>query len=172
VGQTDIPDCDFEGGAISYQQIPKPYSLNNMAIPYEFVTSLFLSSNPPELRLDTSEKCPLGIFDPSSPAVERRKHVRYNLRLPVLFSWKNGRQEHIEDGCTGNISTHGVYVTCEAGRCPPVGKRLTMTLVMPAAASSASGAVLKGTGKVIRRQTAHGELTSFAVEALFKVDLS
>ncbi len=143
-----------------------------MPIPFEFVSSLFFSLDPEGLELDVRDKCPVKTSDPSSPAVERRKHVRYNLRLPVLFSWKNGRREHIEDGCTGNISTHGVYVTCKADHCPPIGKRLTITLVMPAAASSASGAVLKGTGRIIRRQAAHGELASFAVETLFKVDLT
>jgi len=164
--------CDFEGGAVADSSISKPNSLNHMAIPFDFVASLFLSPNPLEQRLDTSEKCPRGSFDPSSPAIERRRHARYNLRLPVLFSWKNGRREHIEEGCTGNISTHGVYITSKAGSCPAIGKRLVITLVMPAAASSASGAVLKGAGRIIRRESAPGELASFAVETFFKVDLS
>jgi hypothetical protein len=165
-------DCDFEGGAVTNRKFLKPYSLNNMAIPFEFVSSLFFSPDPQELQLDSCGKCQPAGSDPSSPPVERRKHVRYTLRLPVLFSWKNGRQEHIEDGCTGNISTHGVQVTCKADRCPPIGKRLTVTLVMPAAAATAPGAVLKGAGRVIRRETAAGELASFAVETFFKVDLS
>jgi hypothetical protein len=101
--------------------------------------------------------------------VERRKHIRYDLRLPVLFGWNDSRHERIEDGCTENISSHGVYITCKADCCPPVGQRMTITLILPAAASATAGPTLKGEGMILRRETAGSELTCFAAETYFEI---
>jgi hypothetical protein len=89
----------------------------------------------------------------------------------VLFVWHSGPQQRIEDGRTENISPHGIYVACDPNCCPPVGKRLRITLVLPTAEGKAAGATLKGEGRVVRTETTPGKWAGFAAQTYFKVDL-
>jgi len=104
-----------------------------------------------------------------SHSMERRKHTRYNLRLPVLVSWYNEHRERIDDGWTTDVSTHGVNILCNPEYCPPAGKRLTITLPMPTCEATRPRVVLKGQGKVLRRANTSDKWTSFAAETFFKV---
>ncbi len=103
--------------------------------------------------------------------VERRKHTRYSLRIPVLFAWPSGQEQCAKDGCTENISTHGICVSCVPDSCPPLGTRLNITLVLPTAEGRTPGTTLKGEGKIVRRETPQGKLASFAAETYFRIDL-
>ena len=107
----------------------------------------------------------------NSSLVEHRKQVRYSLRIPVLFAWHSGPQQYIEDGRTENISTHGIYISCDPKCCPPLGKRLSMTMVLPPAEGKSPGATLKGEGRVVRTETTPGKWSGFAAKTYFKIDL-
>lgn len=101
--------------------------------------------------------------------MEFRKDIRYGAHAPVIFSWYRGRHQRVENGYAEDISTRGVYVVCRPDCCPPLGKRLSITVSLPAAGGSAPGAILKGKGKVIRRDVQSDTLTGFAVETYLRL---
>ena len=102
--------------------------------------------------------------------MERRRHARYNLRLPVLFSWYSAPCERVEDGWTADISTHGVHVVCKPECCPPVGKRLTINLALPTREATRPGVTLRGQGKVLRLGPTSDKWASFAAATHFKLE--
>jgi hypothetical protein len=68
----------------------------------------------------------------TEPRKERRKHVRYPVRLPVLFSWKkrgNAVAVVPYEGITRDISLRGGYVFSEI--CLPVDTVIEMEILLP-----------------------------------------
>jgi hypothetical protein len=100
--------------------------------------------------------------------VERRKASRYELQVPVLFSWKNASKQ--AGGFTRDISASGVYVLCEESHCPSRGDTVTLQLILPSIADAEGrGLKLKSKGQVLRT----GELaeqSGFAVVAEFGLE--
>jgi hypothetical protein len=61
---------------------------------------------------------------------ERRKHVRYPVRLPVFFSWKKRGSAVIAcEGITRDISLRGAYVL--SANCLPVDTVIEMEILLP-----------------------------------------
>ena len=61
---------------------------------------------------------------------ERRKHVRYPVRLPVFFSWKKRGSAVVPcEGITRDISLRGAYVL--SAICPPVATVIEMEILLP-----------------------------------------
>jgi hypothetical protein len=82
--------------------------------------------------------------------VERRNFVRYSLRLPIIFKWKDPLgQSQQGAGFSRDISPSGAFVLCAA---PPVeGTDFVMEVLLPPLAGSArTGLRLQATGRVIR----------------------
>ncbi len=61
---------------------------------------------------------------------ERRKHVRYPVRLPVFFSWKKRGSAVVPcEGITRDISLRGAYVL--SAIYPPVATVIEMEILLP-----------------------------------------
>ncbi len=61
---------------------------------------------------------------------EHRKHMRYRLEAPVLFSWRDGRHaEHSGVGLTRVLSTHGAYVLTTTP--PPAKANIELKVFLP-----------------------------------------
>lgn len=61
---------------------------------------------------------------------ERRKHVRYHVRVPVLFTWKKrGGAVFRCEGITRDISLRGAYVL--SAICPPVDTFIEIRIILP-----------------------------------------
>jgi hypothetical protein len=58
--------------------------------------------------------------EPTSAPVERRRAVRYLLKVPLVFRWQGSGNSHLQgDGVTRDISARGAYVLSVTA--PPVG---------------------------------------------------
>ena len=65
-------------------------------------------------------------------ALKQRRTRRYNLFLPVLFSWTDtSGNVHKQGGFTRNIGMHGLYVLGD--ECPPLQASLTVEVLLPIA---------------------------------------
>jgi PilZ domain-containing protein len=71
-----------------------------------------------------------GTHIPRATEEERRKHVRYEVRVPVFFSWKRrGGAVFRSEGITRDISLRGAYVL--SAICPPVDTFIEMEILLP-----------------------------------------
>ncbi|HUI72282.1 MAG TPA: hypothetical protein VL354_17305, partial [Spirochaetia bacterium] len=61
---------------------------------------------------------------------ERRKHNRYRLEVPVVFSWRDGNRERHEGvGLTRVLSTHGAFVLTATP--PPLNACIALKVLIP-----------------------------------------
>jgi hypothetical protein len=80
-------------------------------------------------------------------SVERRHAVRYELRIPVVFSWKSaGDRKCRGEGVTRDISEVGVYVFTATCPAPESKVRIEILMAQPGFASAS----LKGRMQVLR----------------------
>jgi hypothetical protein len=64
--------------------------------------------------------------------LKRRQTKRYDLALPVLFSWNDSLGNvHKQGGFSRNIGTHGLYVIGDVA--PPLGALLQVEVLLPLA---------------------------------------
>ena len=62
--------------------------------------------------------------------LEKRKAVRYELCLPVIFKWTDeGGNTVQEGGFTRDISTAGLYISCP--KLPPIQTALALEILLP-----------------------------------------
>lgn len=64
----------------------------------------------------------------SERSPERRNAARYNLRLPVLFHWKDG-EERTNGGFTRDVGLKGALILSKV--CPPVGTNVRVEVLIP-----------------------------------------
>jgi hypothetical protein len=79
---------------------------------------------------------------------EHRKHNRYRLELPVIFSWRDARHaRHKGIGLTRVVSTHGAFVLTATP--PPVKANVELKVFFLRAGA---GVLMRfhGEGKVVR----------------------
>jgi len=101
--------------------------------------------------------------------VDRRKSVRYDLRVPIVFHWDDGQVKHA-GGFSRNLSPAGAYVSCdEQGDCPKCGAILDMELLLPPIDAKAQGLRLKAEAEVVRNNSAEEPL-GFAVRSNFSAN--
>lgn len=83
-----------------------------------------------------------------------RKYNRYQLEVPVIFSWK-GAQEIREQGVglTRDLSVRGAFIF--ATRPPPLNADIKLKAYLPPT-SAARSLRLYGHGQVVRVEPAHG----------------
>jgi hypothetical protein len=80
--------------------------------------------------------------------VERRNAVRYQLHIPVVFSWDDPGGERMRaEGNTRDISEVSVFIWSEA--CPAIGDSVEIQVMLSAHAGTPSTS-LKGTMQVTR----------------------
>jgi hypothetical protein len=81
--------------------------------------------------------------------VERRKHNRYRLSVPVIFSWRDTRHaQHEGVGLTRDISIAATSVVT-AGP-PPLEADVKLKVFLPPARRLAPPARIHGEGQVVR----------------------
>lgn len=62
-------------------------------------------------------------------SVERRKAIRYRMRVPVIFRWDRARSNRFQgEGTTRDVSVSGIYVLTPT--CPPVNSIVQMEVVL------------------------------------------
>ena len=86
--------------------------------------------------------------------MDRRKHERYDLQVPLSFSWKDLRkirQRH--EGLLSNISGGGLFILTDDP--PPKGSRVHVRVSIPTV-SPGRELIIRATGKVVRLESAVG----------------
>jgi hypothetical protein len=101
--------------------------------------------------------------------MERRSSVRYELRVPVLFSWDNAQAGPRQaGGFTRDLSTVGAYVICEqATDCPAVHSTVAVHLLLPPLETGAPAIPLNTDEARVVRAGSKTEDTGFAIVADF-----
>jgi hypothetical protein len=80
---------------------------------------------------------------------ERRKHNRYRLEVPVIFSWRDAQGERREGvGLTRVLSTHGAFVLTATP--PPVNASIALKVLIPRVGAAGPHMFLLGEGTVVR----------------------
>jgi len=80
---------------------------------------------------------------------ERRKHKRYRLEVPVIFSWRDARHaRHKGIGLTRVVSTHGACILTATP--PPLKAKIELKVFFPRVGAAAVPMRFHGEGKVIR----------------------
>ncbi len=81
--------------------------------------------------------------------MERRKAVRFLLRVPVIFRWSDDQANPYEGtGFARDISTAGIFVMTEF--CPPFGVAIDIEALLPPLQGSGQSLRLSGQGIVLR----------------------
>lgn len=101
--------------------------------------------------------------------LDRRRDVRYGLCYPVLFSWatETGELQHKEGGFSRDVSTGGIYVTCDRDL-PTSGTPIDIEVLIRAPESEAVALRLSARGVVVR-QGYVGEPIGFGATANFEL---
>jgi hypothetical protein len=80
---------------------------------------------------------------------EHRKHNRYRLEVPVIFSWRDARHaRHKGVGLTRVVSTHGTFVVTATP--PPLKAKIELKVFFPRVGAAGVPMRFHGEGKVIR----------------------
>jgi hypothetical protein len=87
-------------------------------------------------------------------SVERRKHNRYQLGVPVTLFWKDARDApHEGIGLTRDISARGLFAFTTSP--PPLGSDVKLKAFLPPPRSAVPPVQIRGQGRVVRVDAAH-----------------
>jgi hypothetical protein len=98
------------------------------------------------------------------PNVQLRKHTRYHLGVPVIFSWKHAQESRREVvGLTRDISSKGAFIL--APECPPLDSSVTLKVFFPPVRGVRQTVQIHGRGEVVRIEPVHQDevMGGFAV---------
>ena len=100
--------------------------------------------------------------------MERRKVVRFRLNAPAIFRWKDQSGTKQEEmGRTLDISTSGIFVTCQTA--PPVSAAVSLEIrVPPLERNTLQQLRLEAMGRVVRLVEA-GPNSGFAAKGQFSL---
>ena len=90
----------------------------------------------------------------------RRSSLRFPLELPTKLRWKDGEQVHTLHTHTTNMSSSGLYLL--AGTQDPPGSIIEFEVKLPAEMTERAGVVLRGKGRLVRRENLAGERVGIA----------
>ena len=83
-------------------------------------------------------------------SVERRKHIRYRLDFPAIFSWESSQRSRLQgEGITRDIGLFGAFVftsTCP----PPVETTIQIEVLLPPLTGAKAPIRIKGEARVLR----------------------
>lgn len=97
----------------------------------------------------------------------RRRAVRYNLPLPVIFRWSDETGEHTEGGFTRDVALDGVFIVSSA--CPPEGSDVRIEVLFPLSNGDSGQLGIRCSGKVTHVEGG-ARCTGFGVHAQFDDD--
>lgn len=95
--------------------------------------------------------------------MQRRKAVRYKLRLPVIFSWNDGT-DHTGGGFTSDVSLDGALIM--SSNCPQSGSAIRLEILLPSPDGSGEELKIECVGEVTRVEGRPGCI-AFGVHCLF-----
>jgi hypothetical protein len=82
-------------------------------------------------------------------SVERRKHIRYRLDLPAIFSWESSQRSRLQgEGITRDIDLEGVFIF--TATCPPVETTIQLEVLLPPLTGAKATIRIKGEARVLR----------------------
>jgi hypothetical protein len=79
---------------------------------------------------------------------ECRTHVRYKLRLPVIYHYQSNGVEYTEGGFTFDVALDGALIF--SSKCPPAGVDIRIEVLVPSPDRSGEELRIECTGKVTR----------------------
>lgn len=80
---------------------------------------------------------------------ERRKHHRYRLAVPAIFSWRDDQHtRHKVVGLTSGLSTHDAFVLTRTP--PPLKAKIELKVFLPRFGMAAVPMRFQGEGEVVR----------------------
>ena len=85
--------------------------------------------------------------------MERRKHNRYRLGVPVIFSWRGRRHaQHEGVGLTRDISIAAAFVATASP--PPLKTNIKLKVFIPPGRGAVAPLRIHGQGRVVRVEAA------------------
>jgi hypothetical protein len=82
-------------------------------------------------------------------SVERRKHLRYQLDFPAIFSWENSQRSRLQaEGITRDIGLEGVFIF--TATYPPVESAIQLEVLLPPLTGAKATIRIKGEARVLR----------------------
>ena len=84
-----------------------------------------------------------------------RKHNRYRLELPVIFSWEGVHMRRRGTGLTRDVSTVGAFVFTES--LPPLEADIKLKAILPRSPSAIQPVQIYSKGRVVRVTPAAGD---------------
>lgn len=97
--------------------------------------------------------------------MDRRRSSRFQLRLPVLTKWADGKgQSHYGGGFSRDISLRGVFVM--SSEPPPEATMISVTVVLPNVREGSQELQLQSVGSVVRVEQS-GAITGYAIDCHF-----
>ena len=98
-------------------------------------------------------------------SVERRKHLRYQLDLPAIFSWESSQRSRLQgEGITRDIDPFGAFIFTSI--CPPpVESTIQIEVLLPPLTGAKVTIRIKGEARVLRVEQKYekGVTSGFAV---------
>lgn len=90
----------------------------------------------------------------------RRRSIRFPLEFPALLRWQVGRLAHTVRTQTKNISRSGLYLMIQRDHKPSA--RVEFEVELPPSPTGEAGALLRGKGRLIRREDLGNQTSGFA----------
>ncbi len=82
-------------------------------------------------------------------SVERRKHIRYRLDFPAIFSWESSQRSRLQgEGITRDIGLEGVFIF--TATYPPVESTIQLEVLLPPLTGAKATIRIKGEARVLR----------------------
>jgi hypothetical protein len=82
-------------------------------------------------------------------SVERRKHIRYRLDFPAIFSWESSQRSRLQgEGITRDIGLEGVFIF--TATYPPVETIIQLEVLLPPLTGAKATIRIKGEARVLR----------------------
>jgi len=97
----------------------------------------------------------------------RRAAVRYSLRLPVIFRWRDETGDHTEGGFTRDVALDGAFIV--SSNCPPIGCDVRIEVLFPSPYGPSGVLRIECAGKVMRVES-NSECNGFGVHGQFDDD--
>ena len=83
-------------------------------------------------------------------SVERRRHVRYQLDFPAIFSWEGSQRSRLQgEGITHDIGPFGAFVFTSTSP-PPVKTTIQLEVLLPPLTGAKATVRIKGEARVLR----------------------